>query len=104
MLRRRARAAIFAAVFFEAGRRCAGGAQRDAGVFAARGGGYADAEQEAAGGVVSAGGGGWIEHCSAVRGAELLPHAANDCDSAAAAGRGRCGDRSRWIFRTAPEP
>src|SRR6202048_59977 len=41
MLRRRKRTEVFAAVFFEAGRDCAGWDERDAGVFAGRG--FADA-------------------------------------------------------------
>src|SRR6266849_2338797 len=58
MLRGRAGVAVFAAVFFEAGRNCAGGDERDAGFFAARRRSYRDAEQEAAGGAVSARSGG----------------------------------------------
>jgi hypothetical protein len=53
MLRRRARAEVLAAIFFEAGRDCACRDERDAGIFAT-GGGYCDAEQEAAYGAVSA--------------------------------------------------
>src|SRR5258707_12530711 len=48
MLRRRTRTEVFAALFFEAGGDCAGWDERDAGVSAARGGGYPYAEQEAA--------------------------------------------------------
>src|SRR5260370_11373223 len=103
MLRRSARAEVFAAVFFEAGRNRHGWAQRDAGVFAARGGGDADAEQEAVRGAVSAGRRGWTKHRSALCGAELLPHAADDRDSAAATWRNRCGCRSRRILRIASE-
>src|ERR1700687_3658802 len=104
MLRGCARVEVFAPVFSEAGRNCVGGDERDAGVFAARGGGNGDAEQEAACGVVPARGGGRTEHRSSLLSAELLTAAADDCDSAAAAGRKRCGDRPRWIFRAASEP
>src|SRR5258708_33997376 len=48
MLRRRTRTEVFAALFFEAGRDCAGWDGRDAGVSEARGGGYPYAEQETA--------------------------------------------------------
>src|SRR6266849_9301589 len=104
MLRGRKRIEVFAAVFFEAGRDCAGGDERDAGVFAARGRGYGDAEQEAAGGAVSARGGGRFEHRSSLLRAKLLSAAADDCDSAAAARRGGCGNRFGWLFRIASEP
>src|SRR5713101_4966377 len=104
MLRGRARAEVFAAIFFEARGNRHGWAQRDAGVFAARGGGDADAEQEAACGAVSARGGGRTQHRRSFCGAELLSHAADDRDSAAAARRNGCGCRSRWILRIASEP
>src|SRR5580658_9969736 len=99
MLRRRSRTEVLAAVFFEAGRRGHGWPERDARVLAAGGGGYADAEQEAAGRAVSARRGGWFEYRGAFRRAQLLPDAAEHCDSAAQARRSRCGHRSRWIFR-----
>ena len=83
MLRRRAWAEVFAAVFLEAGRRGDGGVERDAGVFAARSGGDSERREETTCGFVPAWGSGWIEYCGAVRRAELLPDAAVDCDSAA---------------------
>src|SRR5579872_4803571 len=98
MLRRCSRAEIFAAVFFETGWRGHGWLERDACVFAARGGGDAVAGQEAAGRAVSARGGRWFEHRGAFWRAELLPAAAEHCDSAAEARRNRCGDRSGRIF------
>src|SRR4029077_10036556 len=104
MLRGRKRVEVFAAVFSEAGRDCAGGDERDASVFAARGGGYRDAEQEAAGGAVSARCGGRVEHRSSLFGGKLLPVAADDCASAATARRGGCSDRFGWVLRVAPEP
>src|ERR1700676_289732 len=98
MLRRRSRIEVFAAVFFEAGRRGDGRLERDARVFAARRGGDADAEQEAARCAVSAGGRGWIGHWGAVWRGELLPVEAEHCDSAAETWRDGCRDRSGWIF------
>src|SRR5260370_35202253 len=103
MLRGRAWAEVFAAIFFEAGRNRHGWAERDAGVFAARGGGDADAEQEAAGGAVSTRGGRRAEHRRSFCGAKLLPYAAADSDSAAATWRNRCGCRSRLILRISSE-
>src|SRR5260370_9006470 len=103
MVRRSGRAEVLGGVFFEGGGNRHGWAQCDAGIFAARGGGDADAEQEAVRGAVSAGRRGWTKHRSALWGAELLPHAADDCDSATAAGRNRYSPRSRRIFRPAPQ-
>src|SRR6266481_4342610 len=103
MLRGSSRTEVFAAIFFEARRDCAGGYERDAHVFAAGGGGYGDAEQEATCGAVSARGGGRIEHHNSLLSAKLLPASADDCDSAATARRRGCGDRFGWIFRFASE-
>ena len=68
------------------------GPERDARVLAAGGGGDADAGQEAACRAVSARGGGRIEYRRAFWRAELLPVAAEYCDSAAKARWKRCGD------------
>src|SRR5882724_8294666 len=103
MLRRRAWVEVFAAVFFEAGRRGDGWIERDAGVFAGRGGCDSERRKEATCCFVSAWSGGWIEYCCAVRRAELLPDAAVDCDSAAEEWIAGCGGGPRWIFRIASE-
>src|SRR5580698_5081048 len=104
MLRRRQGIEIFAAVFFEAGRRGDGRPERDAGVFAAGGGGDASVRQEATRRAVSARRGGWIEHCGSVWRTELLPVAAEHRDSAAETRRSGCSYRSRWVFWAASEP
>src|SRR5882762_9329228 len=104
MLRRRTRFELFAAVFFEAVWCGHGWVERDARVFAARGGRGADGREEAACCFVSARGSGWAEYCCAVWRARLLPHAADDCDSPAEERIARCGGGPRWIFWIAPEP
>src|SRR5229473_7574409 len=101
MLRRRTRVEIFAAVFLEAGRRVYGRPERYAGIFAARGGSDADAEQEAACRAVPARRSRRIEYRRAVWGIELLSHASDDCDSSAKTwrpgfGACTCKPRVEW--------
>src|SRR6266436_1537667 len=98
MLRRRAWVEVFAAIFFEAGRRGDGRAERDAGVFAARGGGDSGGREETTCCFVPARCCGWIEYRGAVRRGELLPDAAVDCDSAAEERIAGCGGGPGWIF------
>src|SRR5271167_132773 len=104
MLRRRNWVEIFAAVFFETGRRGYGWPERHARVLAACCGGDADAEQEAACRAVSARRGGRFEYCGSVWRAKLLPFAAEHCDSAAAAWRNGCRSRSGRIFWATSQP
>ena len=74
-------------------------------IFAARGGGDADAQQETIGGVVSARRGGWLEHRGALCRAELLPLAPDHRDSSTRPRRREsCGDRSGRILRIASQP
>src|SRR5713226_1316923 len=104
MLRRSARAEIFAALFLETGRRGAGWHERNASVLAARRGRNTDAQQKTARGVVPKGCGGWVEYRGAVRRIQLLPHAADHCDSCAQTRRKRRDYRLGRIFRITPEP
>src|SRR6266851_7845847 len=81
MLRRRERVEVFTAIFLKAGRRGHGRSERDAGIFAARRGCYAHAEQEAARRAISARRRGWSEYRGAFWRIQLLPHASDDCDT-----------------------
>src|SRR5260370_42298190 len=101
MLRRRARAQVFAPLFLETGRSGDGWPERDARVFAARRGRDAHAEQEAARGALSARRGGRIEYRRALRRIELLPHASEHRASTAKARRPglgvwSCNPRVEW--------
>src|SRR5258706_16059471 len=98
MLRRRTWVEVFAAVFFEARWRGDGRVERDAGVFAARGGDDAERWEKAARGVVPTRRGGRIEYRGAIRRTELLPDAAVDFDFAAEERIAGSGGRSWGIF------
>src|SRR5437867_4062506 len=104
MLRRRARAQVFAPLFLETGRSRDGRPECDARVFAARRGCDTHAEQEAARGAFSAWRGGRIEYRRALRRIELLPHASDHRDSTTKAWRRGRSNRPRRIFWFAPEP
>src|SRR5213594_933184 len=104
MLRRRARAQVFAPLLLETGRNGHGWPERDARVFAARRGRDTHAEQEAARGAFSAWRGGRSEYRGSLWRIELLPHASDHRDSTTKAWRRGCSDRPRRIFWLASEP